>query len=112
MSLSEFNKLFERKDCVTNLTSTPNNIMDYDISWVNRFTPNQQERIRYVLMHSPLVPGPKVERTTTRTLSGEQELPMRMINIIEKEVNRLALHLFFYYKYLVQRLLRLRRRKP
>ena len=79
MSLSEFNKLFERKDCVTNLTSTPNNIMDYDISWVNRFTPNQQERIRYVLMHSPLVPGPKVERTTTRTLSGEQELPMRMI---------------------------------
>lgn len=79
MSLSEFNKLFERKDCVTNLTSTPNNIMDYDISWVNRFTPNQQERIRYVLMHSPLVPGPKVERTTTRTLSGEQELPMKMI---------------------------------
>ncbi len=79
MSLSEFNKLFERKDCVTNLTSTPNNIMDYDISWVNRFTPNQQKRIRYVLMHSPLVPGPKVERTTTRTLSGEQELPMRMI---------------------------------
>ena len=78
MSLSEFNKLFERKDCVTNLTSTPNNIMDYDISWVNRFTPNQQKRIRYVLMHSPLVPGPKVE-TTTRTLSGEQELPMRMI---------------------------------
>ena len=32
--------------------------------------------------------------------------------IIEKEVNRLALHLFFYYNYLVQRLLRLRRRKP
>lgn len=79
MSLQEFNKLLERRDCVKNTVSTPNNIMDYDISWVNRFTPNQRERIRYVLTHSPFIPGPKVARTTTRTLTGPQELPARAI---------------------------------
>lgn len=35
------------------------NIMDYDFSYLNRFTPNQRERVRHVLTYSPLIPGPK-----------------------------------------------------
>ena len=68
-----------RKNCSTGEESTPNNVMDYEISWVNRFTDNQRSRVRYVLTHSPLVPGPKVTRTITRATTSPQEFPMRMI---------------------------------
>ena len=71
--------LMKRKNCLTNQESTPNNIMDYDISWLNRFTPNQRERVRYVLTHSPFVPGPKETKASTRAVTGEQEFPMRTI---------------------------------
>lgn len=71
--------LSERKDCNTLLVSTPNNIMDYDISFLNRFTAQQKERIRYVLTHSPLIPGPKIARSNTRIATTPQEFPMRII---------------------------------
>lgn len=71
--------LMLRKNCSTGEESTPNNVMDYEISWVNRFTDNQRSRVRYVLTHSPLVPGPKVTRTITRATTSPQEFPMRMI---------------------------------
>jgi hypothetical protein len=34
--------------------------MDYAYTEANRFTPQQAARIRYVLEHSPYIPGPKV----------------------------------------------------
>ena len=41
------------------------NIMDYAVSYLNELTPQQCERIRYILMRSPYVPGPKVKREET-----------------------------------------------
>ena len=41
---------------------TSTNIMDYAVSYLNALTPQQCERIRYILMRSPYVPGPKVMR--------------------------------------------------
>jgi hypothetical protein len=36
--------------------------MDYAVSYLNTLSPQQCERIRYILMRSPYVPGPKVKR--------------------------------------------------
>lgn len=79
LAYSDIQYLIKRTNCLTQEKSIPNNIMDYDYSWLNRFTSNQRERIRYVLTHSPLVPGPKETSASTRTVTGEQEFPMRMI---------------------------------
>lgn len=46
------------------------NMMDYDYSYQDRFTPDQFLRIRHVLEHSPLIPGPK-DIIVTRGLRGE-----------------------------------------
>lgn len=78
MSQSEFNKLFERLDCVSETVSIPNNIMDYDISWLNRFTNDQRNRVRHMLARGVLIPGPKETRVSTRA-TGPQNFPMRMI---------------------------------
>ena len=43
------------------------NIMDYDFSYLNRFTPNQQERVRHVLGYSPLIPGLRIESSRVRS---------------------------------------------
>lgn len=75
----DYMKLMERRDCLALTTTTPNNVMDYEISWCNRFTPQQKERMRYVLSHSPLIPGPKVKRTITRVATTPTPLPMRII---------------------------------
>lgn len=75
----DYMKLMERRDCLAGTITTPNNVMDYDISWCNRFTPQQKERMRYVLSHSPLIPGPKVKRAITRVASTPTPLPMRII---------------------------------
>jgi zinc-dependent metalloproteinase lipoprotein len=72
--------LMIRKDCVTGEETTPNNVMDYDYSWQNRFTPEQEARVRYVLNYGTLVPGPKVGRSAkTRAVDGLVDLPMRMV---------------------------------
>ncbi len=41
-------------------TFTSDNIMDYDYSYLHRFTRNQFDRVRHVLANSPLMPGPKI----------------------------------------------------
>ena len=50
------------------------NIMDYSICFSSRFTTQQQQRMRQVLYYSPLIPGPKVSRTSTRSLSTTDEI--------------------------------------
>lgn len=53
-----FNQLVERTNCEQQ-TFISRNIMDYDFSYFDRFTPQQFARIRHVLENSPLIPGPK-----------------------------------------------------
>ena len=74
---------------------TADNLMDYNVCFNMRFTPNQANRMRQVLYYSPLIPGPKYSRTGTkasRAAQGEAEdLPIvlsepRQINEITTEV--------------------------
>ena len=63
--------LLMREDCDTGEEFRSTNIMDYAYTEANRFSPQQAARIRYVLEHSPYIPGPKVrlpeqQATTTK----------------------------------------------
>lgn len=49
------------------VTFTSYNILDYDYSYLDRFTPDQRKRVRHVLENSPLIPGPKATRTRSIT---------------------------------------------
>ena len=53
-------QLVMREDCETGEEFVSTNIMDYACGYMNRFTANQAARIRYVIEHSPYIPGPKV----------------------------------------------------
>lgn len=59
----------------TDQTFTSYNLMDYEISHSDRFTPNQRERMRHVLEYSPLIPGPK------RTASTRSVAPQGVLDI-------------------------------
>lgn len=52
-------ELYQRTDCETGGTFISHNIMDYDYSYLDRFTLDQYTRVRHVLENSPLIPGPK-----------------------------------------------------
>ena len=52
--------LFMREDCETGEEFRSTNIMDYAYTEARRFTPEQARRMRYVVEHSPYIPGPKV----------------------------------------------------
>lgn len=61
------------------------NIMDYAITMGYQFTAQQRDRIRQVLYYSPLMPGPKKNRSTTKSRAVEDEsidgpidLPIRL----------------------------------
>lgn len=65
--------LLMRENCETGVEFRSTNIMDYAYTEANRFTPQQAVRIRYVLEHSPYIPGPKVrlpEQQVSTTKSG------------------------------------------
>lgn len=49
------------------------NIMDYAISLSYRFTPEQKNRMRQVLYYSPLMPGPKKNRTSQNTTRASDD---------------------------------------
>ncbi|SFG38915.1 zinc-dependent metalloproteinase lipoprotein, BF0631 family [Prevotella sp. KH2C16] len=60
------------------------NFMDYFFTLGFKFSAEQKARMRHVLYYSPLIPGPKKERTrATRTLKGSVkgivELPIRIV---------------------------------
>lgn len=74
-----FDYLVKRKNCKTNQTFTSTNIMDYSVSYSDRFTNDQRSRIRHVLTYSPLIPRPQT-RTNTKLRSvveGPIDLPIR-----------------------------------
>lgn len=74
-----FANLVNRENCLTGESFVSHNIMDYAISHSDQFTPEQQARIRHVLLYSPLIPGPKaVQEADTRSApDGLMELPIR-----------------------------------
>lgn len=61
--------LLMREDCDTGEEFRSTNIMDYAYTEANRFSPQQAERIRYVLEHSPYIPGPKVRLPEQQALT-------------------------------------------
>lgn len=69
---------FQREDCNTGETFLSYNLMDYEISFSDRFTPNQRARMRHVLEYSPLIPGAKrISSTTTRMApQGVLDIPV------------------------------------
>lgn len=53
------------------------NIMDYMYCYLDQFTAQQRDRVRFVLEYSPLIPGPKKNHSTiTRSQTGIIELPV------------------------------------
>ena len=63
------------------IESGESNIMDYSISYANRFTEDQAERIRYILEHGAFVPGPKNRATKAKQTrsTGMLDLPMQIM---------------------------------
>ena len=78
-TVSETNTLYTKGD-----TFISTNIMDYAVSYLNELSPQQCERIRYILMRGPYVPGPKVKReetsapATARKATAKQPFPHRI----------------------------------
>lgn len=64
---------YQRTSC-EGVIFTSRNTMDYDFSYMDQFTADQFLRIRHVLEHSPLIPGPK-NVIITKTLT-EDEIPV------------------------------------
>jgi len=63
------------------------NFMDYAISLSFRFTPEQKYRMRQVLYYSPLLPGPKKNRTAgSRSTDYEDEVLDLPIQLAERKV--------------------------
>lgn len=70
----------KRENCKTGTAFSSYNIMDYEVSYSDRFTHDQYKRIRHVLAYSPLTPGPKKGGAATRnTVSGTLDLPMVIV---------------------------------
>lgn len=70
----------KRENCKTGEIFSSYNLMDYEISYSDRFTSDQGKRIRHVLTYSPLTPGPKKGSAATRSVvSGPLDLPMVIV---------------------------------
>ena len=60
------------------------NLRDYSICYSTGFTPDQAYRMRQVLYYSPLIPGPKKARTSTRAWNEIPEEEFDLPNILAK----------------------------
>lgn len=69
---------YQRNNCEGG-TFTSDNIMDYDVSYMDRFTADQFRRVRHVLENSPWIPGPKNVITTKSSALDEITPPVRAI---------------------------------
>lgn len=65
---AEYVGLRRRTNC-TQGAFVSTNIMDYEVSWNDRLTPDQLKRVRHVLYYSFNIPGPKLV-TPTKSLRG------------------------------------------
>lgn len=57
------------------------NIMDYSVTMGYEFTSEQRNRIRQVLYYSPLIPGPKKSRSTTKSGKASEERVEGLIDL-------------------------------
>lgn len=74
-----YSYLVERTNC-SGTQFTSYNIMDYAVSYSNQFTQDQRNRIRHVLIYSPLIPGPKKGKSSPRSVhDGPLDLPIRVV---------------------------------
>ncbi len=74
-----FDDLVERIDCKTGEVYPSTNIMDYAVTYGNAFTPDQRDRIRYILENGIFIPGPKKPQVADRSMLGTKKvvLPIR-----------------------------------
>ena len=70
------NDLVKRASCDGN-TFESTNMMDYSIGYAYAFSEEQKKRVRNVLYYSPLIPGPKKNRTED-TRSNAPAAPVRL----------------------------------
>ncbi len=61
-----------RENCKTGESFNSYNLMDYEMSYADRFTPDQRARIRHILSYSPLIPGPKKGNRASTRIPGEK----------------------------------------
>ena len=53
--------------------------MDYSYCYLDEFTPQQRDRVRFVLQYSPLIPGPKnYSRVASRSVDGMVDLKVTL----------------------------------
>ena len=71
--------LIMRDDCVRGTEYESTNIMDYAVSYSNRFTPEQRERVRFILEKGAFVPGPKNRISTKVRSNVSGDLPHRIM---------------------------------
>ena len=78
----DIKELVKRENCEGQQFESTN-IMDYAIGYGFCLSPDQKHRIRQVLYYSPLIPGPKKNRSTSRAAKEESDevldLPIRTI---------------------------------
>ena len=70
---SVLSSLLTRDLCDGKFNQTSFNLMDYEVSYSDRFTPGQIARMRQVLYYSLTVPGDKLVSPTRSTLRSGDE---------------------------------------
>lgn len=87
--------LAARTCCTDSTTFTARNIMDYEYCFSDKFTTNQNERIRYILKYGLFMPGPKYSTTGTSssTSSRSSESTKPTIQIEAKRIKASTLKL-------------------
>ncbi|MDE7134485.1 MAG: zinc-dependent metalloproteinase lipoprotein, partial [Rikenellaceae bacterium] len=71
-----FAELVSRQSC-DGTRFESHNIMDYDVSYADRFTPDQRKRVRAVLNYGLMIPGPKFNpKTSGKTTYGAVDIPI------------------------------------
>lgn len=68
-----------KRTSIAGIQYTSRNTMDYVYTWGNEFTSDQRSRVRHVLHYSPLTPGPKYDRPSTRAAMDAPIPPARTI---------------------------------
>lgn len=78
---SKLDYYITRVACDDGSVFTSDNVMDYSVSYFNRFTAQQAQRIRYTLEHAAFVPGPKQPhaRSRAKAPAGKLDLPFRLM---------------------------------
>jgi zinc-dependent metalloproteinase lipoprotein len=75
----ELRVVIQRSECETGNMFEARNVMDYDYCYNNKFTQEQNARIKYVLNYAQCTPGPKLfNPTTTRSSEPEGPLPVKI----------------------------------